>query len=185
MSEAGPADTEWLDIVDESNRVIGRAPRAEVHREGHRHRSVHILLVDGRGRVFVQRRSPAKDTNPGLWDTSAAGHVDSGERSPDAACRELHEELGVRIGVDALERCGALLPAPSNGFEFVEIYRVVSDAPLTLETEEIAEGRWLEVSALAEWMDASPEAFTEVFHAVWLRARQDSARADGVSPGEA
>ena len=164
---ADEAGIEWLDIVDGSNRVIGRAPRDVVHREGRLHRSVHVLLLDGRGRVFVQRRSLAKDTNPGLWDTSAAGHVDSGEGCLEAARRELHEELGVRGGADELQRIGSLSPAPENGFEFVEVYRVVSDDPLTLQESEIAEGRWVAPDELVAWMDASPDVFTDVFRAVW------------------
>ena len=161
---------EWLDIVDGSNRVIGRAPRDVVHREGHRHRSVHMLLLDGRGRVFVQRRSLVKDTNPGLWDTSAAGHVDSGEGCPEAARRELHEELGVSVGADELQPVGSLSPGPENGFEFIEVYRTVSDEPLTLQESEIAEGRWVAPGELAAWMNASPEDFTDVFRAVWAMA---------------
>ena len=169
------AAVEWLDVVDADNRVVGRAPRDVVHREGRRHRSVHLLLLDGAGRVFVQRRSLAKDTNPGLWDSSAAGHVDSGESSPDAAVRELHEELGVRVGVEALERTGSLGPRPATGNEFVEIYRVVSDQPLTLQVEEIDEGRWLTVDELRAWLLRGPEDFTEIFLAVWDSARPDRA----------
>ena len=165
---------EWLDIVDADNRVVGRAPRDVIHREGHRHRSVHLLLLDGAGRVFVQRRSLAKDTNPGLWDSSAAGHVDSGEDTVTAAIRELHEELGVRLDPRALVHTGSLAPKPATGHEFVEIYRAVSDDPLTLQEEEIAEGRWLEVGELLEWMARAPDDFTDVFHAVWASARPDA-----------
>jgi len=169
VSEQRPI--EWLDIVDEVNRVIGRAPRDEVHRRGLRHRSVHLLLLDGGGRVFVQRRSPLESHRSGLVSLSAAGHVDSGERCPTAAVRELHEELGVRVDEDALERTGGLSPQPITGNEFVEIYRVISDAPLTLQAEEIADGRWSTPEELETWMRRSPEAFTEIFHAVWASAR--------------
>jgi len=162
---------EWLDIVDAENRVVGRAPRDVVHRDGHRHRSVHMLLLNGAGRVFVQRRSETKDTNPGLWDSSAAGHVDSGESPLAAAVRELYEELGVRVSPGALVRTGGLPPAVDNGFEFVGIYRVTSDDPLTLEAGEIADGRWLESAELVEWMTRAPDEFTDVFHSVWSSAR--------------
>ena len=176
MSEEGgavDAPIEWLDIVDADNRVVGRAPRDVVHREGHVHRSVHMVLLDGAGRVFVQRRSPRKDTNPGLWDSSAAGHVDSGESSPAAAVRELAEELGVEVSESALTRTGGLPPSAETGLEFVEIYRVISDARLTLAEDEIADGRWLAPDALDAWMAREPRAFTEVFHSVWRSARPE------------
>lgn len=175
----GSAEPEWLDIVDAANRVVGRAPRDVVHREGHRHRSVHMLLLNGAGDVFVQRRSETKDTNPGLWDSSAAGHVDSGETPLAAAVRELHEELGVRVTPDTLVRTGGLEPAVANGFEFVEIYRVISSDPLTLEVGEIAEGRWLAPPALMDWMARVPHDFTDVFHAVWSSARPSASPASG------
>jgi len=162
---------EWLDIVDATNRVVGRAPRDVVHREGLLHRSVHMLLLDSRGHVFVQRRAPDKDTNPDLWDTSAAGHVDTGECARDAARRELQEELGIDVELDDLIWTGQLRPMASNGHEFVEIYRVVSDQPLTLQASEIADGKWLSPTALNEWLQHQPAVFTAIFHDVWASAR--------------
>ena len=46
-----------FDVVDESDRVIGQAPRREVHARGLHHRATHILVHDAAGRVFLQRRS--------------------------------------------------------------------------------------------------------------------------------
>jgi glutamine synthetase len=71
---------EIFDVVDEADRVVGRATRAVVHREGLRHRAAHVFLLNGRGELFLQRRALGKDEHPGLWDSSAAGHLDAGER---------------------------------------------------------------------------------------------------------
>ena len=95
---------EWLSEVDEQDVVIGRRRRDEIHRLGLRHRSVHILVFNPGGELFLQRRSLSKDIHPGLWDTSAAGHVDAGEAYERTAWRELGEELGIgaSIGVVVL-----------------------------------------------------------------------------------
>ena len=179
----GGASIEWLDVVDADNRVVGRAPRDVAHRDGLLHRSVHLLLLDGAGRVFVQRRSDTKDTNPGLWDSSAAGHVDSGESPLAAAVRELREELGVRVPTEALDaHRRARGPHRPTGSSSSRSTGSISDDPLTLEEEEIAEGRWLEPAALLEWMAREPEDFTDVFREVWRSARPDVRRA---SPAEA
>lgn len=158
---------EWLDIVDDDDVVVGRAPRDVIHREGHMHRAVHIMVSNSQGLWFVQKRSANKDTNPGLWDTSAAGHVDSGESYQACAVRELQEELGIVVDEGALVSCGRLKPLEETGFEFVELFRVISDQPLTLEVEEISDGRWLDPEALHGWMCSNPHEFTSVFHTVW------------------
>lgn len=163
--------SERLDIVNEHDEVIGTATRDRVHLENHLHRSSHIALFNTRGEVFVQLRSMSKDNNAGLWDTSAAGHVDSGEAYLDCAVRELSEELGVVVEPDALQRVGRLTPTKQNGFEFTEVYRVCSEQKLVLQAEEIDDGRWLEPGALNQWMIEQPDAFTDVFHTIWPLVR--------------
>ena len=70
---------ELLDVVDDNDEVIAIKTRGEIHARGLMHRSVHILVFNSRGEVFLQKRSLSKDEQPGKWDSSAAGHVDSGE----------------------------------------------------------------------------------------------------------
>ena len=85
-----PPEEEVFDIVDHRDRVIGQAPRSKVHHLGLLHRAVHILVFNARGELFLQKRSMSKDTFPGAWDSSAAGHLDAAEGYEEAAWRELH-----------------------------------------------------------------------------------------------
>ena len=85
---------ELLDVVDFEDRVTGVKMRGEVHAQGLMHRAVHVLVFNSAGQLFLQKRSMTKDESPGQWDTSAAGHVDSGETYLECAVRELAEELG-------------------------------------------------------------------------------------------
>ena len=163
--------TEWLDIVDNDDRVIGKETRKRVHAAGLFHRSAHIVLFNTADQVFVQLRSARKDTNAGLWDTSAAGHVDSAETYLQCAVRELAEELGVRVSPADLSLIGKLKPQQENGFEFTHVYRVVSDQTLTLEQDEIDGGRWLTQAALDSWILNTPEQFTDVFRTIWATCR--------------
>jgi hypothetical protein len=41
---------ESIDIVNERDEVVGQSPRSEVHRLGLRHRAVHLLAFNARGR---------------------------------------------------------------------------------------------------------------------------------------
>lgn len=54
---------ERFDIVDASDRVIGSAPRSEIHAHGLLHRAVHLWLYDPAGRILLQRRSFPKTAN--------------------------------------------------------------------------------------------------------------------------
>jgi isopentenyl-diphosphate delta-isomerase len=158
---------EWLDIVDESDTVIGRAPRHRIHAEGHYHRSSHIMLFNSRDQVFVQLRSMNKDNGAGLWDSSAAGHVDSGESYLDCAVRELHEELGIVVTPQTLELVGRLEPDEGNGFEFSNVFTLCSEQHLVLQAEEVDDGRWLTPKELDQWIQERRADFTQVFLAVW------------------
>ena len=85
-----------LEIVDEQDRVIGTAPRHRCHGDPSLiHRVAHVLVVNRRGEILLQKRSPHKDVQPGKWDTSVGGHLDPGEGYEEAARRELREELGI------------------------------------------------------------------------------------------
>ena len=87
---------EIYDVVDMQDKVIGKATRLEIHQKKLVHRSIHILVFNSKNQIFLQKRSKLKDENPGYWDTSSAGHVDTGETYDECAERELWEELGIK-----------------------------------------------------------------------------------------
>ena len=103
---------EILDIVDEQGRPTGQTvPRAVAHAEGIRHRTSHVWILRrhaGRVEVLLQMRCQAKDSFPGCYDISSAGHIPAGCDFVESALRELREELGVTLPADALQECGTL-----------------------------------------------------------------------------
>ena len=60
--------SELFDVVDSEDRVTGQATRGGVHAQGLLHRSVHILVFNSQGELFLQKRAMTKDENPGYWD---------------------------------------------------------------------------------------------------------------------
>jgi isopentenyldiphosphate isomerase len=93
---AADKDDELLDLVDERNRVVGRAPRGKIHgNPSLRHRSVHVIVRNAAGDLFLQKRSANKKIHPGKWDTSVGGHVEAGQSYEAAAVKEAAEELGI------------------------------------------------------------------------------------------
>jgi len=159
---------EIFDIVDEGDRVIGRAPRAEVHRLGLLHRAVHVFVFDAAGRVFLQKRSQAKDRQPGLWDTSSSGHVDSGEDYDTCAQRELQEELGVTLPT-VPERLFKVPPSVETDCEHVWVYRCQWDGPIEINLDEIERGEWLDPRELTARLRDQPEIFASALRFIWPR----------------
>lgn len=163
---------ELFDVVDASDRVIGQAPRREVHARGLHHRATHILVHDAQGRVFLQRRSLAKDMFPGRWDSSCSGHVDAGEDYATAARRELGEELGWHDTSLPLRPLVKLSTSPITGHEFIQVYVLGPVAgPFTLHPEEIIDGRWLAPDEIIAWIEREPEAFASAAHHLWTAHR--------------
>ena len=174
---------ELFDVVDEQDRVIGQATRREVHAHGRRHRAVHLLVVNGAGRVFLQKRSMQKDIFPGAWDSSAAGHVGAGEDYDGTARRELAEELGLKLPAQAassglgaprapIERLFKIESCVETGQEFVWVYRVAAEGPFTLQADEIECGDWFAPAEIDRWLAARPEDFASAFQLVWRRGRE-------------
>ncbi len=160
---------EIFDVVDERNRVQKQALRAEVHRQAWRHRAVHIFVLDKRGQIFLQKRSPAKDSHSGLWDTSAAGHLDAGEDYRQAAERELYEELMVKVemrkegGEGGLRELARIDACEETGWEFVRLYSCGVVGKIRTHGREVSCGAYFPVSLVEEWVRNRPEDFVPGF----------------------
>lgn len=161
-------ELEIFDVVNCVDEIIGTATREAVHANGLRHRSVHILVFNIAGELYMQRRSLDKDSAPGLWDTSAAGHVATAESYIVAAGRELNEELGLSQNT-VLKPLFKLDACEATGLEFTWVYRCIATTTVIPDPVEILEGRWCAVEQLATWLRATPTDFTTTFRLIWPR----------------
>ena len=104
---------EIFDIVDEKGIPTGETiERTQAHEKGVRHRTAHIWIVreqDGKAQLLLQKRSAEKDSFPGRFDTSSAGHIQAGDEPEESAIRELHEELGIRAAKEDLTFAGCFV----------------------------------------------------------------------------
>jgi len=166
---------EIFDVVNERDEVIGRRPRSEVHRLGLMHRAVHVLVFNSKGQVFLQKRSMNKDRQPGVWDSSASGHLDSGEDYDACAVREVGEEIGLRLEATP-RRLFKLTACAETDQEHVWVYRCEAEGPFRLDPEEIDRGEWFAPEAVTRWIAARPGDFATAFIAIWRQpAHLDSA----------
>lgn len=162
-------DTEYFEIVDEHGTVIGRAPRAACHGDPSLvHRTVHVLVFNSEGDLFLQKRSTKKDIQPGKWDTSVGGHLAVGETCEEAVHREMAEELGIQN-----TELTCLYDYPMRNeieSENVRTYSCVYDGPFQLDPEEIDEGRFWSIEEIERSLGSG--VFTPNFEEEFGRYRE-------------
>lgn len=153
MAEQVEGEEEYLDVLTKTGDKTGlRKPRGEVHRDGDYHRAVHVWIYsESTHELLLQKRADCKDSWPGQWDISSAGHISAGDSSLVTARRELHEELGVDLPKDAFELLFVFLQecVINDGTfinnEYNDVYLVTTLSPIPLEAFTLQE---TEVSAV-------------------------------------
>ena len=162
---------EILDIVTEEGRPTGRTvTREEAHQEGVLHRTAHVWVVregENGWEVLLQKRSRDKDSFPGLYDTSSAGHIPAGEEPLPSALRELREELGITAAPEQLRYAGTFRIRYEKEFhgrlfrdnEVTKVYvytEPVDAASLRLQETEVEEVRWFGLEQI--WAEIQRES---------------------------
>ena len=103
---------------------------------------VAIALIDGHGRVLLQKRR-AGGRHGGLWEFPG-GKVERGETPESALVREIAEELAIVVAVADLRAAGETreFPAPETGRPalVLKLYRCARwhGEPRCLDAEEFA-----------------------------------------------
>jgi isopentenyl-diphosphate delta-isomerase type 1 len=159
---------EIFDVVDVADCVIGRATRRQVHARGLRHRAIHILIFDLTGKLYVQKRAATKDTFPGYFDSSASGHLHSGEDYDACALRELYEELNLVLPFRHLRRLFKVEACQQTGSEFVRVYSAHGNYQPQPNPDEIESGTFLTRDQVEALVPVAP-AFRRILGE--LRAR--------------
>ena len=150
---------EYLDIVDENGIPTGETiERTIAHQTGVRHRTTHVWIVrkkENRIQILLQKRSNNKDSFPGCYDISSAGHIPAGDDFVESGLRELEEELGLIVAKEELIECGNIHIFTENefhGIPYVDsqiskvflLWKDVEIEKLHLQTEEIESAMWMD-----------------------------------------
>ncbi len=142
-------DEEWFDIVDQSGKIKGRAPRSICHSNPEMmHPVVHLHIIDSRDRIFLQKRSIKKQIQPEKWDTAIGGHVLSGENIEDALKREAEEELGL-TGFKASFIAKYVWKTEIES-ELAFMFYSKYENKITINKEEIDDGRFWKIKKIKE-----------------------------------
>ena len=153
---------EIFDIIDTQGNPTGETvTREKAHAEGIPHRTAHIWIIRekyGRTEVLLQKRSMNKDSFPGKFDTSSAGHI------------QLGEELGIQATPEQLVFAGTFPISFAKEFHgkmfrdeelaFVYIYdQPVDIADLVLQKEEVEAVEWFALEETYAECQKSREKF--------------------------
>ncbi len=165
---------EWFDVCDENGIPTGETvSREEAHRKGILHRTAHVWVIrteKGRLQVLLQKRSEIKDSFPGLYDTSSAGHIPAGCEPLQSALRELCEELGITADERQLHYAGRFRIRYEKVFhgklfrdnEISEVYvyeEPVDISGLRLQESEVTEVRWFDLEEVNREVRVNRERF--------------------------
>ncbi len=96
---------ELLEVYDLNGRLLKTEKREKFYSESKEEfnkkgrisrqvKTVRLILINSKGRIYLQKRSKLKDENPGLYDKTVGGHVLKGSTWDMAVVKECAEELG-------------------------------------------------------------------------------------------
>ncbi|WP_288404605.1 NUDIX domain-containing protein [uncultured Deinococcus sp.] len=134
---------EWLDLVDEHDRVIGRVERDRAWRERLPVRVVNAFLVNSRGELWIPRRTRTKKTFPDSLDLSVGGHVGAGETYEAAFRRETREELNLDVDTLPWREIAAFSPFGTGLSAFMRVYEIRSDHAPAYNPDDFSGAEWL------------------------------------------
>jgi 16S rRNA (adenine1518-N6/adenine1519-N6)-dimethyltransferase len=150
-----------IQIVDERDQVIGAIPKEEALKQSKIHRISRVMAEDPEGRILLQKRSLLVP-HPGVWDSSAAGHVDENETYEQAAKRETFEEIGVKdLPLEPIDTFYSEYDYQGIKVKrFTRVYKAkLNYMPKNFDTGEVTELRWFSLEEIKKMIQENPELF--------------------------
>ena len=129
--------TEIYSVVDEDDKIIGKATREEIHKKKLIHRSVMFFIFDKKGRILVTQRTKNKEFYKEYWSIGLGGHVLAGETYDEAVVREAKEEANIDEKPSFMGSFKLRFPEES---ENARIYGFVTDKKPELDPFEVKQG---------------------------------------------
>lgn len=149
---------ELIDVVDLAGIPTGRViQRGERLNDGEYYLGVHIYIENSKGEYLIQKRSKDKSMFPDIWDLNM-GHVTAGEKSVEAAVREIKEEIGFIIQFHEMNFVSRIVRDDIN--HIIDIWKVNKDlgiGELRLKSDEVSDVKYIRKSELIELLEDRSE----------------------------
>ncbi len=167
-------------LVDENDRPVGRAEKAEAHASAKLHRAFSVFVFDSAGRLLLQKRAKAKYHSGGLWSNTCCSHPRPGEATESAARRRLGEEMGFDCEITKVFDLVYYAELENKLFEheYDHVFVGRFDGSPVQDTAEVEDWKWTDVRTLAGDLRANP-----LLYSYWLRVSFDELLRRLSSPG--
>lgn len=130
-------------------------PRSVIHAgDKEWHRTSAVLIIGPDGRYLAHQRSLTKQMHAGRWTHNFGGHVNAGETPVENSVRELQEEIGINVRVEALTFKGIQCYEEPKHIDFIFEYQYQpSDGLPSPSLDEVAQVKWITAEELVQWSD--------------------------------
>ncbi|HSW99390.1 MAG TPA: NUDIX domain-containing protein [Candidatus Saccharimonadales bacterium] len=155
------------EVLDDAGHKTGQLlGSAEVHKQELWHEVANVWVINSRGEVLLQLRSPEVELCPNVWDVAVGTHVRPAEDPAAAAIRGLHDEIGLTVLPEKLQHLFNIQAAnPMHdgrkhkvlGHVFL-LKQDVDAATLKVDPSKIAELAWKPVSSVMAEIGATDTA---------------------------
>ncbi len=153
-------------LVNEDNEQIGLMPKLEAHEKALLHRAFSVFVMNSKGEMLLQQRAADKYHSPLLWTNTCCSHQRDGETNIAAGKRRLQEEMGFSTELEEL--FSFIYKAPfDNGLTEHELDHVMIgeyDTSPVINTDEVADWKWMKPDAVKADMEVNPHIYT-----VWFK----------------
>ena len=132
---------EFVEMFDKQRNSLSKTVERYTHIPGEYSQESHVWIMNSKGEILIQKRTPTKRLYPNLWSITSGG-TDSGETTLDTAYREVKEELGIELKPEELE----LMMSYKRNHDFVDVWLARKDIKLeeiTMQKEEVADVKWV------------------------------------------
>ncbi len=159
------ADQNKVVLVNEQDHAVGVMEKIEAHKRGLLHRAFSILIYNEQNELLMQQRALSKYHCGGLWTNTCCSHPFPNEDLLVAADRRLKEEMGITCELqkhfDFVYKV-----AFDNGLtehEFDHVFVGRSSTKPTINTNEVADWKYISIEELKKEIANDPGHFTPWF----------------------
>ena len=149
---------EMIDVLDEEDKFVRKASRGDVRKNALLHKTIHVVILNEKGKFFVQKRAANKDIWPRFYEVGVGETVIANEDYDEAAERGLREEIGINAKPQLLFE--TKFRSEENNAN-IRVYKCVIKEGVTFVDKEVSEGFFVseeKLKGMVEGKDFTPDS---------------------------